>query len=211
MPDRKWCHDVMRHARHGDASHKNPPRHKYTKRVRAPGVEQHYTRRNVRTTVLRDLHITPPTALLCFGAPPQPSTGCCKGCLSTERIKKTTDKTGSRMSPSSEDVSNQPHSLARQVEKSNNRWSARLSCEISRFTKRATPGPALLAFLPLRGLAAATLRERPVPLRLDESRPSCSPTRAASVADGLVMAWDRREHSTTSRQRNPHSLWVLPR
>ena len=24
-------------------------------------------------------------------------------------------------------------------------------------------------------------------------------------------AWDRREHSTTLRQRHPHSLWVLPR
>ena len=35
-------------------------------------------------------------------------------------------------------------------------------------TKRASLGPALLALLPLRRLAAATLRERPALLRLDE-------------------------------------------
>ena len=35
-------------------------------------------------------------------------------------------------------------------------------------TKRASLAPALLALLPLRRLAAATLRERPILLRLDE-------------------------------------------
>ena len=35
-------------------------------------------------------------------------------------------------------------------------------------TRRASLAPALLALLPLRRLAAATLRERPVPLRRDE-------------------------------------------
>ena len=57
----------------------------------------------------------------------------------------------------------------------------------ARFTKRATPGPALLAF-------AATFRERPVPLRLPRSRPSCSACRW--TCDG---AWDRREHNPASR------------
>ena len=38
----------------------------------------------------------------------------------------------------------------------------------ARFTKRTSLGPDLLALLPLRRLAAATLRERPVPLRRDE-------------------------------------------
>ena len=36
------------------------------------------------------------------------------------------------------------------------------------YTKRASLGPDLLALLPLQRLAAATLRERPVPLRRDE-------------------------------------------
>ena len=87
--------------------------------------------------------------------------------------EKTIDKTRSRMSPSSEDVmdaNNQTHSLARQVKKKagNTRRSARLSCEICKVQqKEPPPGPALLAFLPLRREAAATLRERPVPLRLD--------------------------------------------
>ena len=38
VPDRKWCHDSMRHARHGDASQKHSPRHEYAKKVRATGV-----------------------------------------------------------------------------------------------------------------------------------------------------------------------------
>ena len=38
MPDRKWCHDVMRHARHGDASPEHSPRHEYAKNVRATRV-----------------------------------------------------------------------------------------------------------------------------------------------------------------------------
>ena len=38
----------------------------------------------------------------------------------------------------------------------------------ARVTKRASLGRALLALLPLRRLAAATLRERPVLLRRDK-------------------------------------------
>ena len=43
-----------------------------------------------------------------------------------------------------------------------------LSCEVCEIHKANLSWPDLLALLPLRRLAAATLRERPVPLRRDE-------------------------------------------
>ena len=42
---------------------------------------------------------------------------------------------------------------------------------LARFIKRASLGPPFLAHLPLRRLAAATLRERPVPLGRHEVAP----------------------------------------
>ena len=93
--------------------------------------------------------------------------------------------------PSSEDVadtSNQPHSWVGQP----TLVCGRCDClsKFARLTKRATPSTALLAFLPLQ--AAATLRERPVPLR--RSRLSCSPCRWQVMEHGT-----EREHNSTSK------------
>ena len=165
MPDRKWCHDIMRHARHGDASQKHSPRRNESqgnqseKTLHTKCANDFLARFAKRTShgpaLLRRLHSRRPAAAMI--ACPQ---------------REKTDKTGSRLSPSSEDVadaSNQPHSHALQVEKQAT-TGGRCDClaRFARFTKRATPGPALLAFLPLRRQTAANLQEHPATLRLDE-------------------------------------------
>ena len=108
----------------------------------------------------------------CALAPPQPSTGCGNDCLSTKGKKKQQVR--------QDHASLRPLKTSRLQATSHipllDKWKktttivGRCDClaRFPRFTKRATPDPALLPFLPLRRLAAATLRERPAPLRLDE-------------------------------------------
>ena len=73
------------------------------------------------------------------------------------------------------------------------------------FTKRATPDPALLAFLlpPTTGHRSSSGASSTSSSR--RSRPSRSPPRAASAADGLVIG-DGTKRNRHNEERSPHSL-----
>ena len=115
------------------------------------------------------------------------------------------------MSPSSEDVadaSNQPHSLARQVEE---KQQPVVGATVLRGSQ-SEPLPALLFlrsshsddWLPqLFGSVQHLFVSTKSPFLLSTS--SCFCRRWT-----CDRAWDRREHSTTSRQRNPFPLGAAP-
>ena len=66
-------------------------------------------------------------------------------------------------------------------------------------TKRASLGPAVLALLPLRRLAAATLRERPALLRRDEVALPLSTSSCFCRRWACDRGWDTRKHNATTR------------
>ena len=165
MPDRKWCHDVMRHARHGDASPEHSPRHENAKKANATRVNNtaHEETFERLPCVICKAHLPRPCSA---PAPPQPSNGCRHDCLSTRRIKKQQI----RQDHACLRGCKQPATFPCSTSEKNKQHSA-VGATVLRDLQgsQSEPLPALLF---LRSSHSddrlPQLRERPVPLRLDE-------------------------------------------
>ena len=117
----------------------------------------------------------------------------------SQRNKKTTDKTGSRVSPSSKGRCGM---LNERKTTSNNQQSARLSCDMCEVHKASHSRPCSSSVsLPLRrqagrnslGASCTSFVSTKSPFVLSTSSPR---TPCRWTCD---KAWDRKEHSTTSR------------